>query len=317
MGSLAKSAPSLRLDLTPNVFHDWFSDLSQSELQTRFQVALLVSFVLHLVVVVGVTIRPPDRYKPDMASTALDVVLVNSRTTAAPEKPDALAQANLDGGGNTDAPRQARSPLPLRKHESAEVAVAVETRKVEARNPVVQKTLTQPQEPAPAVAQPDSARKAEDQVEPVRGISSAEIINRGIEVARLEAQIAKNWDSYQKRPRRRFFGARTQEFRFARYIEDWRMKIERIGTLNYPAAARDQGIYGMLQLTVAIRPDGSVESVEINRPSGQKILDEAALRIVNLAAPFAAFPPDIARDTDILSITRTWSFTRTDQFQAE
>jgi protein TonB len=177
--------------------------------------------------------------------------------------------------------------------------------------------MTQSHEAAPAVAQPDVRGAAESQPEPVQTPSAVDIVNRSMELARLEAQIAKNWDSYQKRPRRKFIGARTQEFRFARYVEDWRNKIERIGTLNYPTAARDQRIFGTLQLTVAIRADGSVETVEINRPSGQKVLDEAALRIVGLAAPFAAFPPDIAQDTDILSITRTWSFTRSDQFQAE
>ena len=95
-------------------------------------------------------------------------------------------------------------------------------------------------------------------------------MSKSLEIARLEAQISEDWDAYQKRPRRRFLGARTQEFRFARYIEDWRQKIERVGTLNYPEAARDQKIYGSLQLTVSINPDGSVETIEINRSSGHK-----------------------------------------------
>jgi protein TonB len=90
-----------------------------------------------------------------------------------------------------------------------------------------------------------------------------------------------------------------------------------VGELNYPQAARDQKLYGTLVVTVSIKSDGSLDRVEINRPSGQRILDAAALRIVQLAAPFAPFPADIARDTDILSITRTWIFTRSDQFVAE
>ena len=138
-------------------------------------------------------------------------------------------------------------------------------------------------------------------------------MNKSLEIARLEAQISKDWDSYQKRPRRQFVGARTKEYRFARYIDDWRMKIERIGTLNYPAAARDQKIYGSLQLTVSIRADGNVDTVEINRSSGHKVLDEAAFRIVRMAAPYARFPPDIRRDTDILVITRTWNFAQGDR----
>jgi protein TonB len=142
-------------------------------------------------------------------------------------------------------------------------------------------------------------------------------MSRSLEIARLEAQVNKDWDAYQKRPRRRFIGARTQEFRFARYLEDWRIKVERIGEMNYPQAARDQKMYGSLVVTVSIKSDGAVDRVEINRSSGVRMLDEAALRIVKLAAPYAAFPPDIARDTDIVSITRTWMFTRSDQFVAE
>ena len=172
-------------------------------------------------------------------------------------------------------------------------------------------------EKAPAVALPDPSAQNDAQANPAPTPSAAELLNSSREMVQLQAQINRDLDAYQKRPRRTFIGARAREFRFARYIEDWRVKIERIGTLNYPQAARDQRIFGTLQLTVSIRADGSVENVEISRPSGQSILDEAALRIVRLAAPFAAFPPDIAKDTDILSITRTWSFTRSDQFQAE
>ena len=137
-------------------------------------------------------------------------------------------------------------------------------------------------------------------------------MQRTLEAMRLEAQIAKDMDAYQKRPKRRFIGARAEEYRFARYVEDWRLKIERIGNLNYPEAARQQKLYGSLLLTVSIRADGSVENVEINRTSGSRILDAAAVRIVEMSGPFAAFPPDIKRDTDILHITRTWTFTKAD-----
>src|SRR5688572_33273018 len=121
-------------------------------------------------------------------------------------------------------------------------------------------------------------------------------MQRSLEIARLEAKIAREWQAYQERPRRKFIGARAQETRVARYLEDWRQKIERIGDLNYPQGARDQRLYGSLTVTVAIRADGTVEQVDINRPSGHRILDEAARRIVGLAAPFSAFPPDLAKD---------------------
>jgi protein TonB len=117
-------------------------------------------------------------------------------------------------------------------------------------------------------------------------------------------------DAYQKRPKRRFVGARAEEYRFARYVEDWRLKIERVGNLNYPDAAREQKLYGSLLLTVSIRSDGSVENIEISRSSGHKLLDAAAVKIVTMSAPFAPFPTDIRRDTDVLHITRTWTFTK-------
>ena len=103
----------------------------------------------------------------------------------------------------------------------------------------------------------------------------------------------------------------------ARYVEDWRQKIERIGNLNYPSEAKARRSYGRLQLTVAIKADGEVEGIEINRSSGHKVLDQAAIRIVRLAAPFERFPESIKTDTDILHITRTWTFTRADQVLAE
>lgn len=137
-----------------------------------------------------------------------------------------------------------------------------------------------------------------------------------LEIARLEAVIKKDFETNQKSSRRKFIGARPQEFRFAQYLENWVIKVERIGNMNYPEEARQNKINGSLQLTVSIRADGSVESIEVTRSSGQRVLDEAAMRIVKLASPFDPFPDDIRRDTDILSITRTWNFIRTDNLES-
>lgn len=299
-------------------FADKFSAL-QRKLQAmddtaRFQYAMVASLFVHAVVLFGITIRPPDLSKFDSIAPPLEVVLVNAKSLARPLNADAFAQQNLDGGGNTDADRRAKSPLPVTHSDKQPSELTLEARRVQQLEKQAQRLITQVKsevsvDSAPAQPQPQT----ETRVAP----NAADILSRSLEIARLEARITKDWDSYQKRPRRRFIGARTQEFRFARYIEDWRLKVERIGTLNYPQAARDQKIYGSLQLTVSIKADGNVENVEINRSSGQKILDEAAVRIVNLAAPYAAFPSDISRDTDILSITRTWTFTRADQLFTE
>ncbi len=111
-------------------------------------------------------------------------------------------------------------------------------------------------------------------------------------------------------------GTRAVEYRFAQYMEDWRVKVERVGTLNYPEAAKGK-LYGSLLLSVRIKNDGSVERVDIDRSSGHRVLDDAARRIVRMAEPFAAFPADIRRDFDSLEITRTWSFTSGNQLETK
>ena len=314
--SLPLGRSLIPLDSLP--FAAKFSALKRTLLElddlARFQYAVAASIVLHAVVLFGVTIRPPDLSKLDSTTPALEVVLVNSRSHTRPLQADAVAQHNLDGGGNTDLDRRASSPLPVTRNDKQTTELTMESRRVQQLEVEAKKLLTQIQSQAKvetAVSQPEP--QAETKLAP----NAADIMSKSLEIARLEAQISKDWDAYQKRPRRRFLGARTQEFRFARYIEDWRQKIERIGTLNYPEAAKSQKIYGSLQLTVSIKPDGTVDNIEINRSSGQKVLDEAARRIVQLAAPYAAFPSDIAKDTDILSITRTWTFTRADQLFTE
>jgi protein TonB len=279
--------------------------LNQSD---RLGLVLLISITLHLLAVFGVTFVAPQMKKSAMA-TSLEVVLVNSKSSSRPVQADALAQVNLDGGGNTDAERQAKSPLPVLDRPQQESEAAQKQRQVsqmeqQARLLMTQVKATQHVEPIPAKLKPSEAPTEK---------TGSDLAMRSLEAARLEAQISRDWDAYQKKPKRNFVGARTQEYRFARYAEDWRIKVEKVGNLNYPEEAKRQKIYGSLQLIVNIKADGSVERVEIKRSSGHKELDEAAIRIVSLAAPYAAFPEDIRKDTDILGIVRTWTFTRADQ----
>lgn len=284
------------------------------DVSSRMQVAVLFSLVLHGIVIFGLTFKMPDPAQFNHLAQPLEVVLVNTKSATRPLSADALAQHNLDGGGNTDANRHAKSPLPVTRHDKPAAELTLAAQRVQRLEREARQLMTQ----SKAQAKVESAPSQPPPQTETRALPDAtDLMQRGLEIARLEARISKTWDDYQKRPRRRLVGARTQEFRFARYIEDWRVKIERVGELNYPQAARDQRIYGNLVLTVSVKADGSIEKIEINRPSGQKILDEAAINIVKLAAPFAPFPSDIARDTDILSITRTWAFTRSDQLVTE
>ena len=242
----------------------------------------------------------------------LEVALVNAKTAAKPTKADILAQANLDGGGNTDADRRAKTPLPVVPMNNPEQQVAVATQRVVTLEQQTRELMTSLRSAPIAAVQ----QKPVDAAERTELPTADELMQRTLEAMKLEAQIAKDMETYQKRPKRRFVGARAEEYRFARYVEDWRLKIERVGNLNYPAAARDQRLYGSLLLTVSIKSDGSVENIEVNRTSGSRVLDAAAVKIVEMSGPFAAFPPDIRRDTDILHITRTWTFTKADALES-
>ncbi len=283
----------------------------------RMRTALFVSVGLHLFLIFGVGLQMIQKPKPDRSDRSLEVVLVNAKSPTKPVVADALAQHNLDGGGNVSEKRQAQSPLPALPSQKSDAEVKVALKRVEhlereARQVMTQsKSRAQVQSAPPAKATPDTV--AESRAEP----SASDIMQRSVEIARLDAKISREWDAYQERPRRRFIGSRTQEMRFARYIDDWRQKIERVGDLNYPQGARDQRIRGRLVVTVAIKADGTVEQVDINVPSGHKILDDAARRIVQLAAPFSPFPSAIAKDVDVLHITRTWTFTAAERFVSE
>jgi len=290
-----------------------FSDflLDKFGLVATMQVAVIASIAFHLVAIVGLGFKLPSILRDEAPHNMLDVVLVNSKSPTKPVKADALAQANLDGGGNTDKKLRAATPLPaLDPRDPAPELKAAEARvkqlESEARELMVKmksQTAVSPLDQA-ASAKADSAE-------------ARDLIERSLEIQRLEAQIQRNLQAYQERPRRVFIGARTQEYRFAHYIDIWRQKVERIGTLNYPQEARARKIYASLRITVAIKANGEVEDVEINKSSGYRFIDDAAKRIVRMAAPFEPFPADIRRDADILHITRTWNFTRADELTTE
>ena len=276
----------------------------------RLLLAIAISLAVHaLLMTLHFTF--PDASKA-MREKALDIILVNAKSAKKPTDPQALAQANLDGGGNTDENRRIATPLPPTQQKTTGTEIEQIQRRVHEIEVQQQKMLTQAKT-ARAVA---VARNAVDQPLAVASTSGADLAESARAMARLEGEINKNVDEYNKRPRKKFIGARTEEYRFAQYIENWRQKVERIGTLNYPAAARGK-LYGSLVLTVSIGHDGSLNRVDINRSSGYPVLDDAARRIVRMASPYSPFPPDIRRDTDILEITRTWYFTQGDQVSAK
>lgn len=269
----------------------------------RIAVALMVSFALHGIALSTQFTLVNPRHFEDLIPP-MEIVLVNAKTREAPLKHELLAQHDLAGGGNVDENRQAKSPLPSRhiETEASPEAAAARVKQLEdqARNLMTQ---LKSQTTVETVPQPTQRRQVE----------SSDLMLQASDAAKLQARISREYDEYQKRPRREFVGANAKSYVFARYVEDWAAKVERIGNLNYPEAARRQGIYGSLRLTVSIYADGRVEKIEIDKSSGSKVLDQAAVRIVDLASPYAAFSKEMREKADILSITRTWTFTRSDQ----
>ena len=134
-----------------------------------------------------------------------------------------------------------------------------------------------------------------------------ELIEQSAEMARLAAEIEMSSALYAKRPKKKFITASTQEYEYAAYMRAWVAKVERIGNLNYPREAQRLGLTGRLILTVSIGRDGEVKGVLVNRSSGKKLLDQAAVEAVTLSSPFAPLP-DTGEEIDILDITRTWDY---------
>jgi protein TonB len=241
---------------------------------------------------------------------ALDVVLVNSRSKNAPQDVQARAQAHLDGGGNVDDELRAQTPLPpsLEKREGDAL--------VEARKRVAQLEDRQRQAMAQLASQ-RLIRLSQNPGEGEQSRQSGEETQESTQAAlQQEAVIERNFEAYNKRPRKQFIGTRVSEYRFAHYVEEWRRKVERIGNRHYPQAARGK-LYGDLVATITILANGQVKDIVIDRPSDHPILNEAVLRTLRLSGPFGRFPDNIRQDTDELVISRLYRFVPGDKLGTE
>ena len=300
------------------------------------QLMLLVSVLAHAIPIATLKFEPPDLKKFRDNLPILEVFLVNAKTQTKPDNAEVFAQANLDRGGNTEQNRKMKSSLPAIKQQEVEFTVkpstspkngaksakqvAQETREqkhVEALERQAQELMTQINSNKKIeiqTVQQATAKESElgNQETSNKKIDMTALTTAALEMDRLEALISKQQDEYQKRPKRKFIGARVKEYKYALYVDAWRQKIEKIGNLNYPEAAKNLKLYGQLRMTVSIKADGSIETIELNTSSGHKVLDEAARHIVELGAPYAQFPDDMHKETDILSITRTWTFSKED-----
>lgn len=326
----------------------------------RFGLTLCLAIILHAIVILGITFAPEDMM--DYRYETMEIILVQQSDPKSVDDAEFLAQASLEGGGESDERINPTSPMPApfpeptpektappateeikpepdslpAKEETTvspepESFPAIVEETLVAKTETAEEILTQPvKEPEPkeeppkpvetkeAVEPKEEVKKAPPKPKPIKKLktpSAAALLTNSFKIASLSAEIRRKMESKAKRPKRKFISASTREFKFASYMEAWRSKVERVGNLNYPDEARRNKLSGNLILDVALNPDGSINEITIRKPSGHKVLDDAAVRIVELAAPYAPFPDSFRDEIDILHITRTWQFVNNKGFR--
>lgn len=272
----------------------------------RLGLTLFFAAAFHALLILGVGFDV-DKLLPHELPLTLEVTLVHSSSEKAPEKADYLAQANQVGGGDVKEKLRPSSPFPNPRPTLEQQGDAPQNMPESSPAPTPDK------QQAVLLAEGKSTQQWQKQQEtPTEHLpdtpTAAELMVRSREIARLSAELRRKQQAYAQMPREKYISANTREYRYASYEDGWRQKVERIGNLNYPDDAKRHNLHGSLLLDVAINTDGTLHSVRIERSSGHKVLDDGAIRIVRMAAPFAPLPPDIRKEVDILHIVRSWQF---------
>ncbi|KXG82914.1 energy transducer TonB [Pseudomonas mosselii] len=278
----------------------------------RLGFTLFLAALVHLALILGVgftVVKPAD------IRHTMDITLATFKSEKAPEKADFQAQDNQQGSGTLEkkAVPKTTEVAPFQDSKINKItpppAAKPETPPAPAKSVVAtQAPKTQKVEPRPKESKPQPKPEAK-----VPDFDSSQLSSQ---IASLEAELSHEQQLYAKRPRiHRLNAASTLRDKGAWYKEEWRKKVERIGNLNYPEEARRQQLYGSLRMMVSINRDGSLYEVLVLESSGQPVLDQAAQRIVRLAAPFAPFTGDLA-EFDRLEIIRTWRFARGDRLSS-
>ena len=273
----------------------------------RFSFTLFMALALHAIVVLGITFAPES---PRSSAQTMEITLSQFDDETDPEEADFLAQTSQKGSGTEEEPVEMTTPQPseISQPKVAEVQPEPPSRvepRQEQEQPVVQ---TQAQNER-QVSEPSAAEPASDEPLPVKEKKS--LMERSLEIASLEARFDQQRRAYAKKPRvMRVTAASTLKSTNAWYVQNWVSKVTRVGNINYPTEARRAGIYGTLRMLVSMREDGTIKELAILESSGSSVLDDAAIRIVRMAAPFAPFPDEMRENVDELEIIRTWVFER-------
>lgn len=273
----------------------------------RMSLTVFFALAFHAILILGISFDLMDSSNDGL--TTMEITLVSQRSTEEPEEADYLAQENQLGGGtqaNKSRPSSPFSnPLPI-----PEKGFAPNSRQAMAPPKIKEaKKQTEIMSVDQSTHRTESQKVKEESPLTTKSLTAAQLFERSQQIAKLSAEINKLKDAYQQTPKHTWVhGANAKKYRFASYMDAWRTKVERVGNMNYPAIVTRENITGSLLLDVAINPDGSIHSARITRSSGYRELDRAALRIVNMAAPYPPLTKDILKDTDILHIPRVWRF---------
>jgi len=274
---------------------------------STLQIALLASVGVHAALL---TVRfvDPEGFNRVFEDTPLEVILVNSRSGERPVKAQAIAQANLAGGGEAE---RGRSTSPLPPSALIEIGNANEDarRQIEQLQETQQQLLSQIRRELAMMPAPDPRR---DQGSPEDRAQE----ERRRQLIQLLAEIEKRINEENARPKKRYISPATQEEVYALYYDVLRRKIEERGTRNFPEY-QGHKLYGELTMNVTVDAVGRVVETEIVRPSQSKQLDKRAVAIVRAAAPFGSFSPEMRRKADELVITSRFRFTREEGMVAE
>jgi periplasmic protein TonB len=253
-----------------------------------------------LVLGIGFTLNKAASVRP-----TLDVILSPTSSSKAPKQADFLAQADNQGGGDSDSAQRPTddqiSQLP--QTDPGDAPIALQAQKTAPEPDAVQRTVITR---APSTANVERAREQKPNT-PDALPEGEELIERSLELARLANEYSRKQALQARSTEHKYITASTREYAYAQYMNQWVRKVERVGNVNYPQNALRAGIDGRLILTVAIRRDGRIEDITLVKSSGNAELDRAATAIVKLAEPFAALP-STKDNPSLLYITREWQF---------
>jgi protein TonB len=275
----------------------------------RLGMTFFLAACLHGILILGITFSLSPRANEN--PPALDIILVQTSTPAETDDASFLAQVSQQGGGNSEdniRPQDLFTAPNLT--DDPGLAMQTATQQVHKQQAVKQQQIL-----LASTAQyriySDELIQAED--ESIN--TDRENSQYATRAARLAQEINTRIETAASKGKVKYLNSSTREFAPAKYMRHWINRVERIGNLNYPDQARRERLSGTLILDVVVNSDGKLMRTELRRSSGHKVLDDAARRIVALAAPFDAFPDKLKRDTDVIHITRSWEFLSTNQLK--